>query len=201
MPEEYTQREQQLLDISKNILSEIWKARLEYIKKDYENNEEQYDNDLILKVEGLLFQWEKQHKGQADVLKYMVISPLNSGVITKSYEFQIALYGKELYADENPLCFYWTPEFIYKDVEEDMTAYREQVSRKIIRLRNDEVNEIRRRYVLCHSYIAMLYMNKIMKRIKEISNWKQQAGAETKILYGTYMEQMVEIGKGQEESI
>lgn len=199
MPEEGTQREQQLLHVSKKVLSEIWKARLEHIKKDYENNEKQYDNDLIFRVEDLLSQWEKQHEGQGGMLKYMVISPLNSGVITKSYEFQFALYGKELYVDENPLCFYWTPEFIYKDVEEDMAAYREQVAREIIRLRNDEVNEIRRRYVLCHSYIAMFYMNKIMEKVKGISSWKQQAGDDAKILYGTYMEQMVEIGKGQEE--
>lgn len=194
MSAEYNKREQQLYQISEKILINIWKDRLISIENDYKENGLYYENDFCEKMEKLLLQWEDVHKFQNKNLKFIIISPLNSGVITKSYEMQVALFGEELYADENPLCFYWIPKFIYNDVETDMNLYQEKASKKIIRLRKDEVSEIRRRYVLCHAYISMFFIDKVIKKLAELSVWTR-VGKDTKILYGTYMEKMVEIGR------
>lgn len=198
MPEEYEQREQQLLSVTKKVFSEIWNDRSAFIKKDYEANQEQYDKDIMAKIESLLTRWENIYGNETEGLKYVLISPLGSGVITKSYEFQIALFDQRLYLDENPLCLYWTPEFIYKDVETDMDTYKKMASKEIIRLRGDEINEMRRRYVLCHSYIAMFYMDKIIRQMKEQPIWQKVFIRDARVLYGTYMEQTVEIGVKRE---
>lgn len=197
MPEEYDEREQQLYQSALEVLSDIWKNRLTVIQSDYESNHAKYDKDIIDKMENLLLRWESSEP--TGTLKYVIISPLSSGVITKSYELQIALFDQNLYINENPLCFYWTPEFIYRDVDEDMAAYRKTAAKKIIRLREDEINEVRRRYVLCHAYICMLYMDKIVREVFETSIWKKVVAEDVKVLYGTYMEQMVELGTAQEE--
>lgn len=199
MPEKYEQREQLLYQVSEKVMSEIWKKRLTVIKLDYEENHGRYDKEIIMKIERLLSQWENIYGNQTRTLQYLIISPLNSGVITESYEFQIAVFNRDLYLNENPMCFYWTPEFIYKDVKTDMLTFREMASKEIIRLREDEVNEMRRRYVLCHAYIAMFYMDEIMRKVSELPTWKKVALEDVKMLYGTYMEKMIEIGKGWEE--
>lgn len=199
MPEGTEQREHLLLEVSRKVLAGIWKKRVDVIKSDYEANHEQYDQDIIDKIVSLLSEWENIHGGRRGELKYVIISPLGSGVITRSYELQIALFGQDLYNDENPLCLYWTPEFIFRDIEEDMAVYRKMAAREIIRLRGDEVYEMHRKYALCHAYISMLYMDEVMRKVHGLSAWGKAADGSTRVLYGTYMEQMVEIGKVQEE--
>lgn len=199
MPEEYDEREQQLYQTARKILSDIWKNRLTVIQSDYEANCAQYDKDIMDKLENLLLRWDGIYSNSAGTLKYVIISPLSSGVITKSYELQIALFDQDLYLNENPLCFYWTPEFIYRDVDKDIEAYRKTASQEMIRLRKDEVNEVRRRYVLCHAYISMFYMDKIIREIFKMSIWKKVVSEDAKVLYGTYMEQMVELGTVRKE--
>lgn len=198
MSEGISQREQKLLEVSTKVLMELWKKRLDVIKKDYEAGRELYDQEIIGKMNDLLERWQKEHGGRAGELKYVIISPLGSGVITGSYELQIALFDQNLYNEEDPLCLYWTPKFIFKDVEEDMAAYKKMAAKEIIRLREDEVYEIRRKYALCHAYVSMLYMDRITRRVFELPAWKEPAGADTKVLYGTYMEQMMELGTAQE---
>lgn len=194
MPEETIQREQLLQEVSTRILTEIWKKRVKTIEKDYEANHMQYDQEIIEKIEKLLLCWENIHDGQTGELKYFIISPLSSGVITQSYELQIALFDQNLYNNENPLCLYWTPQFIFKDIEEDMDIYKEMASKEIIRLRKDEVYEVRRRYALCHAYVSMLYLDVIIRKVYNLPVWKKVVGENIKVLYGTYMEQMAEIG-------
>ena len=198
MSEGISQREQKLLEVSTKVLMELWKKRLDVIKKDYEAGRELYDQEIIGKMNDLLVRWQKEHGGRAGELKYVIISPLGSGVITGSYELQIALFDQNLYNEEDPLCLYWTPKFIFKDVEEDMAAYKKMAAKEIIRLREDEVYEIRRKYALCHAYVSMLYMDRITRRVFELPAWKETAGADTKVLYGTYMEQKMELGTAQE---
>ena len=158
MQEDYQAREQKLWQISEKILLKIWKDRVSSIERDYEDNGLSYENEFIEEMHKLLTRWEERYGCQNKNLKYIIISPLNSGVITRSYEMQVALFDERLYADENPMCFYWVPEFLYKEVERDMNRYEEEASKEIIRLRKYEVNEIRRRYVLCHAYISMFFL-------------------------------------------
>lgn len=194
MPEGMSGREQLLWDVSGRVLMDIWMQRVNVIKSDYEANHVRYDQEIIDKFENLLSEWTSIHGNRKGELKYIIISPLGSGVITRSYELQIALFDQNLYNNENPICLYWTPEFIFKDVEEDMVTYRKKAAKEIIRLREDEVYEIRRRYALCHAYVAMRYMNGIIRQIYSLPVWEEAACDDTKVLYGTYMEQMMELG-------
>lgn len=199
MENETDRREWQLEQISVKVFDEIWQERVINIKKDIDTNRQQYDHEIIDIMKNLLLEWVQLYGSQEKNLHYIIISPLSSGVITRSYELQIALFDQNLYIEENPLCAYWTPKFIYKDIEEDMKICREKVSKQIIRIREDEVYEMRRRYALCHAYLAMFYMDEIAWQIYELPVWAKSAAQDIKIMYGTYMERMVEIGKVKKE--
>ena len=158
MQEGMSGREQQLIEISTRIFAEIWQNRLLSIKTDYETDQYRYDREVIGMIEKLLQRWKQLYDGQTKELQYIVISPLNSGVITRSYEFQIALFDQDLYIEEK-----------------------------------------RRRYTLCHAYITMFYLNKIVRKVYELPIWSEIAVQDIKVLYGAYMEQMVELGMAQKE--
>lgn len=81
-----------------------------------------------------------------------------------------------------------------------MQDFRDMVSGDVIRLREDEVEEMRRKYVFCHAYASMLFLDRIFKEIKKLPFWQRTAGTDVKVLYGTYMEKMVEIGKGEADA-
>lgn len=144
MWEENDQREQQLAQISAKAFAEIWQKRILSIKKDYETNQQKYDQEIIDIMENLLLGWEQLYDGQTKDLHYVIISSLNSGVITRSYE-------------------------------------------------------LRRFYALYPAYITMFYMDKIMQRVYELPVWSKIAAQDIRIMYGTYMERMVEISKRHKE--
>jgi hypothetical protein len=190
-----SQRRQKLYQSSARALGAIWERRWQILKMGMYSDIDGSVADFILKMEDMLLRWEGIHIPERGKLRYVAISPLSSGIITRSYECQTALFDREPFVEENPLCFYWTPKFIYQDMEADMQDFREMVSRDMIRLREDEVEEIRRKYALCHAYTTMLFLDGIFKEIKKLPFWKRIAGRDAKVLYGTYMEKMVEIGK------
>lgn len=209
MSEDYdSQRRRLLYQSSSKALNIIWKRRWQVLKNELDSGMDGSAAAFIVKMEELLHQWEDRdtrvytqvYTREKRELRYVAISPLSSGVITRSYECQTALFDGEPYVEENPLCFYWTPEFIYQDMEADMQDFRELVSRDIIRLREDEVEEIRRKYAFCHAYASMLFLDRIFKEIKKLPFWQRTAGMDVKVLYGTYMEKMVEIGKGEADA-
>lgn len=199
MPEESEKREQEIKEISARIFAGIWEKRMTVIRKDYAVNQIKHDQEIISIIENLLLKWKSLYDGQTRALMYVIISPLSSGAITRRYEFQIALFDQNLYLEENPLCVYWKPGFIFKDIEEDMDAYKQMAAKEIIRLREDEVYEMRRRYALCHAYITMFYMDGIVRKVYELPIWREVAKEDAKVMYGTYMEQMVELGTVREE--
>ncbi len=201
MSEDYdSERRQALYQSSAKALGIIWKRRWQVLKKELGSDTDGSAADFVLKMEALLRQWEDGYIRDKRKLQYVAISPLSSGVITGSYEFQTALFDGEPYVEENPLCFYWTPEFIYRDIGADMQDFRDMVSGDVIRLREDEVEEMRRKYVFCHAYASMFFLDRIFKEIKKLPFWQRTAGTDVKVLYGTYMEKMVEIGKGEADA-
>ncbi len=199
MAEENDQREQLLKEVSARVFAGIWEKRMAVIRQDYTANQTEYDQEIISIIENLLLRWKQLYDGETKDLKYIIISPLSSGVITKSYEFEIALFDRNLYLEENPLCAYWTPEFIFKDMEEDISVYKQMAAKEMIRLREDEVYEMRRRYALCHAYVTMFYMDAVIRNVHTLPVWRETAKEDVRVMYGTYMEKMVELGTVREE--
>lgn len=181
------ERENLLRQLSYKLIAEIWEDRLNEIKKDYELYGQMYEEEFIDILSKLLCSASEEN------IKYIVISPLNSSVITKTYEMQITLLDERTYEEDNPYCIYWRPEFMYKDVDKDMDTFKRIASKEVVRLRDDEVNEIRRRYVLCHAYTFMFFIQKALEKMEDRTVWKEKEMSSLKIMYGTYMEQMIEI--------
>ena len=61
MSEGISQREQKLLEVSTKVLMELWKKRLDVIKKDYEAGRELYDQEIIGKMNDLFTSGQRGH--------------------------------------------------------------------------------------------------------------------------------------------
>ena len=51
-------------------------------------------------------------------IQYILISMLNSSIVTKSYEYEMAFYDNRFYLDENPICLYFKLKFLFDFFEE-----------------------------------------------------------------------------------
>ncbi len=79
--------------------------------------------------------------------KNLVISSLCSSIVTGSNAYQIAWYDDNIYLDTNPACIFYVPEFLFRDLEEDILEIRKHLQKDYIRLMEYEVEEIRRGYM------------------------------------------------------
>ena len=81
-------------------------------------------------------------------INYVILSPLESSIITKSYELMVAVYDENMYLDQSPVRRYWKPDFLFQYIEEDFGALMSYLHKKVIRLKDFETAEVRRMYVL-----------------------------------------------------
>lgn len=76
----------------------------------------------------------------------LVISILYSSMVTGSNAYRIAWYDENIFLEENPACIFYSPEFLFRNLEEDVTDIKRYLHKNYIRLMNYEVEEIRRVY-------------------------------------------------------
>ena len=127
-------------------------------------------------------------------LGYIAISILESSIITKTYDLQIAFYNKDLYADGYPVYKYWAPVFIYENLDADIEEMEGFLKRQIIRLKPYEVYEIKRQYAINFYFLIGFLMKGIVSKISHIQMFqKVDKENEVKILFGKYMEKQVQL--------
>lgn len=154
---------------------------------------------LSHKVSGLVETVRCQQKrGEKKMLRYLMISSLLSSAVTRSYEYEFAFYDSELYLDPTESCFYWSPEFLFRQVEPDMARFAEQVGRELARVRAFELEEIRRMYINGFHLVTGLLLQEVLPGILEQSGLFSLAlEQEFSVHFGAYMEQFVEIASAK----
>ena len=136
---------------------------------------------------------QQQERGEKKALRYLVVSSLFSSTVTRSYEYEFALYDSELYLDPTESCFYWAPEFLFRQVEQDMACFAEQAGRELVRIRAFELEEVRRMYVNGFHPAAGLFLQQVLPNILEQNGlFSLSLEQEFSVHFGIYMEQRVE---------
>lgn len=150
---------------------------------------------LSQKVSGLVETVGRQQaRGEKKALRYLMVSSLLSSAVTRSYEYEFALYDSELYLDPTESCFYWTPGFLFRQVEQDMARFAEQAGRELVRIRAFELEEVRRMYINGFHLVAGLFLQEVLPDILEQCGlFSLSLEQEFSVHFGTYMEQFVEI--------
>lgn len=124
----------------------------------------------------------------------MTISILESSLITKTYDLQIAFYDKDLYVDKTPIQTYWAPTFIYANLDSDMEDIGNYLKHKIIRLKPYEIYELKQKYIVNLYYLIGFMMKRLAMQIIDLPIYQEADKESTvKILFGKYMEKLMEL--------
>ena len=178
-------RDKQLEEIAKEYLQQRYSVVLQEIERYYQSQKGEIMEQLACKLRKGLEDCKKKNKS----VIYIIFSILESSILTKSYELQIALCDERLYLDENAVYVYWTPSFLFEHVEEDMLLFHKKASQTVIRIREYEVERVRKQYVVNHYFQVSVLLRDMIPAI--LSYEKADCavlGPTTSILFGKYME-------------
>ena len=161
-------RRKEIYQFGEKVLSDRLCANIEEIGTLYENNT--FDNEMddefccmLKKLYGKVIR--EQQSGKKGALRYLVISPLRSSIITGSYEFLIAAYSADMYLDNSECFEFWCPKKIYEYLEQDMQYFGKLANNEFVRLHNYEVDEFRTHYAVNYNGAAFFYFMEKMIRM------------------------------------
>ena len=164
------------------------KDAVKRITEFYKNNQDEVEEKIFQEITYGLQQCVQTKKK----LGYIAISVLESSIITKTYDLQIAFYNKDLYADGYPVYKYWAPAFIYESLDADIEEIEALLKLEIVRLKPYEICEIKHQYAINFYFLIGFLMKSIASKITHIQMFqKVDKENEVKILFGKYMEKQI----------
>ena len=110
---------------------------------------------------------------------FLVISYLQSSIVTRSYEYEFCLCNELLYADRNMITTYWYPEFLYLYVSDQEEFLQKELQRKFVRVKKYETETLRRELFSSYWNIAKEYFKELTVSIGKKENLQ--------IYYGEHM--------------
>lgn len=178
-------RAEQLEKIAKEYLETKFEESEELIRKEYYAHKEEVYQNLADVIHGGLTCCMQMRKK----VKYIVVSSLESSNLTKSYELQVTFFNEKMYSDECPVYRYWKPMFIFSKVEEDMLFLKKKASEKVVRIKEYEMDPIRKRYLLNHYFQVLLFLRQAIPGLLENGgNQYDCLEQDAMVLWGKYME-------------
>lgn len=138
--------------------------------------------------------WKYKFKNETDFFMQnkeddknnLVISCLNSSIITGKNAYQIAWYNEEIYVDPYPPCTYYAPEFLFYEIQRDIEEIKRFLNQNFIRVMDYEMEEVRRKYMKKIYFLGKDFMVSLIRE-----NGKQNI----KIWFGEYMKDVECIGE------
>lgn len=125
---------------------------------------------------------------------FITISILESSMITKTYDLQIAFWNAYLYADDNPVYEYWAPSFIYAYLDSDIGEMEKSLKDQVMRLKAYEVLGLKRQYAINLYFLIGFMMKGLVPKIANLCKYQETDKEEiVKVLFGKYMEKQTEI--------
>lgn len=143
---------------------------------------------------------DQQENVGKGAIKYVMASFFLSSAITKTYEIQIGLYDDLWYLDPVESNVYWCPQFIFQYIDSDIAYFADQLRGKVIRVKQHELDEVRRKYTMDFYAAAHRFLNvKIVDALQNVEFCALNKKPEVKILTGLYMDKMTCVGYVKKE--
>lgn len=182
------EREELLEQIAQGYLEERYNITVQQVKDYYRLHQ----NEILEQFCDKLQEGMEKCGGMAKGIKYVVISMLESSILTQSYDLQIAFYDQSLYLDAKAVYVYWKPEFLFAHVEEDLAFCRKKVAQKVVGIKEYEIEEIRGKYIANHYFLVFLLLKEMIFRImNQDGKWPGNLPKDTDFLFGRYMEKLM----------
>lgn len=156
----------------------------------YNANKELIDSTFYEAIKNL---FELTNKAQLErgkkKINYLCINILYSSILTGENDFLFSLKDKSLYLDKVETQIYWSPKFVFENIEKDMVDLTKSLKRKFSRVSEFELSEVRYNYVLLHYEIALKYIFELAISLKE-HKYLDYIEKEDKfdVLFSLYME-------------
>lgn len=178
------EREEKLEEIAKDFLRERY---LEGAKKTAEYCLT-HKEELMGQLARTLCEGAAECRDAAKKVKYVVFSTLESSILTQSYDLQIAFFDENIYLDENAVYVYWRPCFLRAQIDSDMQALYKRAAQTIIRIREYEIEQIRRKYVVNYYFAVFVLLKDMIPRILEKDKELLELMRDASFEFGRYME-------------
>lgn len=181
-------RIQQIEKIVKEYLKDVYEESSKVIRKEYLDREIQICQNLADTMHSGLVGCEQMGKK----VNYIIISVLESSILTNSYDLQIAFYDKNMYLDKAPMYVYWKPMLFFSKIEDDMRIFKRKVAERLVRVKDYEMDFIKRKYLINHYFQVFLFLRKEIPNVIE-RECKKVNCLEDKflVLFGRYMEKPI----------
>ena len=120
---------------------------------------------------------------------YIIISPLNSSIITKKYQLILIACNEELYLDNNSIYNYFSINYLFEYINIDIEHIKKEINKKYTRLTEFELQEITFKYSKKYMNLYSYYIKQILN---SLINQQILTPLDHKItfLYGDFMEKL-----------
>lgn len=185
----------------------IFSFGVEYLKPRFCENEKLILQNFKKNKPEIIRQMEAICEGlfekaaQADRLfSYLCICPLQSGIITKTYDVQFSLHDETCFADRNDFMTYWTADFIYQYLEADIESFAKEVRKKVVRVTDGEIQEFRLDYACNYHMLLQEFFAAQLAHIEAVLAFIQiNKTAEFQIVFGHYMSAVAPLKNAERE--
>lgn len=190
------ERTEQISKVAEQVLIELTQRNYEKICEYYNTNKDAIISDFYDAVHKLI-SLTKEHQNSfcKEAVQYVAVSYLLSSTITKSYEFQLSLMSEQYFLDPIESCVYWSPRWLFADVDKDWDVLFNRVRKDIIRLHPYELDQIWRSYICSFYYgLTALFVAEHVKAAAILGGLENlRLAREVSFIYGGIMDQFVQL--------
>lgn len=190
------ERAEQISEVAEQVHMELTQRNYEKICEYYNANKDAIVSDFYDAINRLItLTKEHQNSFCKKAVQYVAVSYLLSSTITKSYEFQLSLMSEQYFLDPIESCIYWSPHWLFTDVDKDWNMLFSRVRKEIIRLHPYELDRIWRSYICSFYYgLTALFVAEHIKAAAISGGLEDlRLAKEVSFIYGGIMNQFVQL--------
>ncbi len=182
-------RKEEMLELLKLDFEEMLKKNSVEMLEKMEQNKDKIKVDFLSIINKLNAKVLNHNKK----IKYFLISPLQSSIITESFEIQLAMYTKEFYLQKEEYIEYFKIPFLFDNINNDMICFEKKLKSNFTRLEKFEIKEIKQEYMKYHQSLIILFVIYIIKYIIDIESLQNIKDDKLTFIYGMYMDSTIEL--------
>ena len=165
-----------------SMLNQLFLERSEEFLKEFNMKKDEYEQWIFKDLEELL---------EEKSAEYIVISPLYSSFVTKSYEYRLGVYGKDLYLSNLNRSIYKQLPLMKRYITEDFATIDKYIlgDMQVQEFTDWQKKDIKYRYSLKYLMTGRRVWKELIESFVERINKKNKSVLDNiSIVYGLYME-------------
>ena len=165
-----------------SMLNQLFLERSEEFLKEFHMKKDEYEQWIFKDMEELL---------KEKSAKYIVISPLYSSFVTKSYEYRLGVYGQDLYLSNLNKSIYKELPLMKRYITEDFATIDKYIlgDMQVQEFTDWQKKDIKYQYSLRYLMIGRQIWRELIDNFVEHINKKNRSVLDNiSIVYGLYME-------------